>query len=271
MSAMPLPVPLVLALTSDPAPTDRAVAPAIGITALAAGVAIGLRAGQHDHITKHLARCRWCDPPALDEATRAALHWQSPPGSATPRRKLANTLSNVTFASTYVWSIGSLIGASAFDHRATARNTSIDVLLVAEPVAISAALNQIVKLEVGRQRPDVHHGVVAPGNDEDNLSFYSGHTALTFTSAVAAGTVASLRGYRGSPAVWAGGLFFASATGYLRIAADRHWLTDVLVGAAAGAAIGTLVPRLHLAAASTTTLPSAPGASPTWITWSGTF
>jgi hypothetical protein len=40
------------------------------------------------------------------------------------------------------------------------------------------------------------------------------------------------------------GFTSASATGYLRIAADRHYLTDVLVGAAIGGAVGWAVPRL---------------------------
>ena len=33
-------------------------------------------------------------------------------------------------------------------------------------------------------------------------------------------------------------------TGYLRLAADKHWLTDVLAGAAIGATVGILVPLL---------------------------
>ncbi len=46
MWAMPLPLPILLALTTDPTPVERGIAPAIGITAFSAGVALGLRAGQ---------------------------------------------------------------------------------------------------------------------------------------------------------------------------------------------------------------------------------
>jgi membrane-associated phospholipid phosphatase len=255
-----LPAALLLALTADPAPVERGIAPAVGITVFSAGVAGGLRAGQHAHVAAR--SCRWCAPPAIDEAARNALRWRSRPW------KLADTLSNVTFGAAHAWALGSLLGAGAADHRANA----IDVLLVAEPVAVAAALNQLVKLEVLRERPGVHHHVFTTKSDDDILSFYSGHTTLTFASTVAAGTVASLRGYRGAPAVWTGGLVFATATGYLRIAADKHWLTDVLAGAAIGAALGATLPRLHLGAADTPTLAAkAPVAAPTWITFGGAF
>jgi membrane-associated phospholipid phosphatase len=39
-------------------------------------------------------------------------------------------------------------------------------------------------------------------------------------------------------------LTLAAATGYLRIAADRHYFTDVLAGAALGAGAGLTVPYL---------------------------
>ena len=46
----------------------------------------------------------------------------------------------------------------------------------------------------------------------------------------------------------------ALATGYLRIAADRHWATDVATGWAVGAAFGVGVPwLLHRTAAPTPT------------------
>ena len=35
-------------------------------------------------------------------------------------------------------------------------------------------------------------------------------------------------------------------TGILRIAADRHWATDILAGAAIGGLVGYAVPALHL-------------------------
>jgi membrane-associated phospholipid phosphatase len=45
--------------------------------------------------------------------------------------------------------------------------------------------------------------------------------------------------------VWGGCLTAAATTGYLRYAAGRHYPSDILVGAAMGAFVGYLVPRLH--------------------------
>jgi membrane-associated phospholipid phosphatase len=42
----------------------------------------------------------------------------------------------------------------------------------------------------------------------------------------------------------------ATGTAILRIAADRHWATDVIAGAVLGGALGYAIPALHLAFAS---------------------
>ncbi len=121
-----------------------------------------------------------------------------------------------------------------------------DVVYVAEAGGVALALDQVVKLAVGRQRPFVHYGNYAdparPHDADDNLSFYSGHTTLAFSVAAAAGTVSTLRGYESAPWVWAVGMTLATAVGWARIASDRHYLTDVLAGAATGAAIGVAMP-----------------------------
>jgi membrane-associated phospholipid phosphatase len=125
-----------------------------------------------------------------------------------------------------------------------------DLGIVLEATVIAANLNQLVKMSVGRERPFVH---ALPEDEkpqtsrpsDNNLSFYSGHTSPAFTLAVSASMVATLRGYRLAKVVWATSLPLAGLTGYLRIAADRHYFTDVMTGAALGSAIGLLVPWLH--------------------------
>jgi membrane-associated phospholipid phosphatase len=81
-------------------------------------------------------------------------------------------------------------------------------------------------------------------------SFFSGHTAYAFTGAsLVCVHHLNLPLYGGG---WADDLacgvaIAAAATvGLLRIATDRHWLSDVLVGAIVGAASGLLLPAaLH--------------------------
>lgn len=183
--------------------------------------------------------CRWCAENRLDGAARNALVWGYGDHAARASDLFAFAL---------------LPGAIATHQLLAARGQGdtregwVDLLIVAEAAALSVDLNQIVKLSVGRQRPFVHHGnwreADRPAGADDNLSFYSGHSALAFSLAAAAGTVSDLRGYRSAPWVWGAGMTLAATIGYLRIAADKHYLTDVLTGAALGTAAGIALPRL---------------------------
>jgi membrane-associated phospholipid phosphatase len=79
-------------------------------------------------------------------------------------------------------------------------------------------------------------------------SFPSSHTSTAFT---AAGLTcihhANLPLYGGEPwdtAACVGSLVLATATGLFRVIGDRHYLSDVLVGAAIGFALGYVYPWL---------------------------
>jgi membrane-associated phospholipid phosphatase len=182
--------------------------------------------------------CRWCDDNALDRGVRDELRWD--------HAKAADRTSNwLAFGVMPALSLGGMLALGAAQD--SWRTGAIDALIVLEATALSANLNQIVKLLVGRERPFVHalsadQKAHTDHPADNNLSFYSGHTSPAFALAVAAGTVATLRGYRAAPAVWAVGLPLAAFTGYLRIAADKHYLTDVLTGAVLGSSVGFLVP-----------------------------
>ena len=183
--------------------------------------------------------CRWCDSvPGVDTSVRNSLKWQD---TATP-----NLWSNITGFG--LAPLLALSGVALAAHQDGALSgAGIDILVVAKATALAADLNQIVKFAVGRERPFVHALAEADKRKtahpaDNNMSFYSGHTNLVFALAVSSGTVASLRGYRWAPAVWGSGLAMAATTGYLRIAADKHYFTDVMLGAVTGSAIGFAVP-----------------------------
>jgi membrane-associated phospholipid phosphatase len=55
-----------------------------------------------------------------------------------------------------------------------------------------------------------------------------------------------MRGYKVAPYIWGIGLPLAATTAYLRIAADKHYTTDVIAGSLIGATAGLLIPRLTL-------------------------
>jgi len=182
--------------------------------------------------------CRWCNPGRVDVAVRDALRWND--------TSAANLASNL---GAYLFVPLTSLGLLALEARREDRLAELpaDGLVIAEAVALNGALAQIVKLAVGRERPFVH---ALPADQkpltahpaDNNVSFYSSHTSFAFSLAVSTGTVASMRNDRWAPLIWAVGLAGATAVGYLRVAADQHYFTDVLAGAAVGSAIGFAVP-----------------------------
>ena len=179
----------------------------------------------------------------FDASIRDGLRWSD------DHIEAAHQASNAAaFVAVPMASVGLLALASRHDDRG--RNWMVDGLIVTEAAALGVVLNQVVKFSVGRERPFVHalpeeDKPLVERNQENNLSFYSGHTSLAFSIATSAGTVASQRGYRWAPVVWAVSLPLAASAGYFRIAADKHWASDVVVGALIGSAVGVAVPLLH--------------------------
>jgi membrane-associated phospholipid phosphatase len=189
--------------------------------------------------------CRWCRSDTLDVGVRDALRWRDPRG--------AEDLSDVAaFAVVPSATLG--LDALAASHDHAPRGVGLDAFLVLEATVLAADVNEVTKLLVARERPYVR--TVQAGEagrrrhtDDDDVSFFSGHATEAFALAAATGTVATMRGYRWAPLPWVFGGGLAAGTGYLRVAADRHWLTDVLVGTIVGVAIGVAVPLLFHAPA----------------------
>lgn len=193
-------------------------------------------------------KCRWCDRNAdgsdslngLDRNARDALRWSD--------TRAASRISDVLG---YGLGPAAALGLNAIvahkDGRAR-REWRNNAIIIAQGALLAQSITRLVKFAAARERPYVHALPLDDpqrGEDPDqNTSFLSGHASYNFALAVGAGTVASMRGYRHTRWVWAVGLSIATATGYLRIAGDRHYLTDVLGGAALGSAVGFSVPYL---------------------------
>jgi membrane-associated phospholipid phosphatase len=97
-----------------------------------------------------------------------------------------------------------------------------------DAAVVNFTYTQILKVTVGRERPD----------GSDNQSFPSGHTSQAFAMA----SVAQHHyGWKiGVPAYALAGLMGAS-----RIHEDKHWLSDVVAGAALGYIAGRTVVRVN--------------------------
>jgi membrane-associated phospholipid phosphatase len=124
------------------------------------------------------------------------------------------------------------------------RTAAEDLLVITEAITVAGALTTVTRYTTARIRPFAYYGQ-GTGVPEDHLSFWSGHTTTAFSAAAAAGYVAQLRGYESWPWIYAVGFTAAGAVSYFRVAGDKHWLTDVVVGAVVGTGIGFLVPWLH--------------------------
>lgn len=98
-------------------------------------------------------------------------------------------------------------------------------IAIANVMAVS--VTEVLKRTVKEERPD----------QSDDLSFPSGHTSIAFTNAALL-----YYEYKDSN-IWyaSSGFLFATATGILRIANNKHYTSDVLAGAGIGLASGLIV------------------------------
>ena len=211
--------------------------PAIDVTVTATG-AMGWIATKVFEEDLAPSRCRWCNVGSTDARVREALVWRD---TAT-----ADTISDVTaFVLMPLASLG--LDTLAAAHDGATGNVPEDALLVTEDTVVAEDVTQLTKLLVGRERPFVHalpreEKALTARPSGNNVSFFSGHTSGAFAVAVASGTISEMRGYRWAAVTWSVGGAIAATTAYLRIAADKHWLTDVVTGALVGAGIGFAIP-----------------------------
>lgn len=187
----------------------------------------------------HLASltCRWCVPDSLDASARDAVRWQHP--------STAVTLSNLDgYVVVPAFAIGVTLAESLTSEDPTTARAIDDLVPVLESAGLAQLLVQPVKFAVARARPYAYYTPPAQAGYDDNVSFFSGHSTLVFSLVTSAGVIAHRRHYKTEPYIWIGGGVLAASTAYLRMAGDKHYLTDVLTGSAVGVAAGLTVPMM---------------------------
>ncbi len=128
-------------------------------------------------------------------------------------------------------------------------------LMSTEALALNAGINGLVSAISSRERP--YRGQCEGLLNEElsdcrttkrYRSFYSGHTSTAFAMA---GLTCMHHAYQplygggaADPIACVTSFGLAAATGLMRVAADQHWTSDVLVGAAAGTFSGLALPWL---------------------------
>ena len=165
----------------------------------------------------------------VDDEAREELYLERP-GEARALERVGNRLGNPLVGS-------SLIALSYAAGRATGNSG------LAESSARAAAgflatgiVTQSLKWAVGRPRPELgpDSDELRPGSfDNDYQAWPSGHASVAFSLATSVAME--------SDRAWVGAVAYglAGVTAWSRIAADRHWTSDVV----AGAVIGTVATR----------------------------
>jgi membrane-associated phospholipid phosphatase len=206
-----------------------------------AGIGLWITADAVDSFTPRSCRLL-CEPGTVngfDSDLRQALRWDDP--------AVASHLSDVSaFVIAPLVGFGGLALAAWHDDRIG--NWLDDGLVVAEAATAAIVFNKLIVLSFGRARPRTHYA--AP--DSPNLtskdafeSFFSGHTTLAVGLTLSAAVVAQRRHYRAAPWLWGGAVAVSVFTGWMRIAADHHYATDVLTAMAVTSGFALAVPFFH--------------------------
>lgn len=151
-----------------------------------------------------------------------------------------------------VYEVGVLGALGAYGFIAKNEKIKTTTFLASQAYLTSTLVSQLVKVLAGRQRPSYYRddrveaepSFKGPfknmGRDVNgkklNGSFPSGHTTLAFSAA----TVYAME-YRDKPLVPILSYTAASLIGLSRITENKHWFTDVFVGAALGHLCGRQV------------------------------
>ena len=211
---------------------DARLLPSAGVLAATAAVALApvLLASHLPHAT-----CAPCDPSGLNFLDR---------GTVGDVRAGAAMVSDVALFATG-GAAGLLLAAES---RADLGVVREDLTVLAQAVGTASALTNWSKVAFHRPRP-YRYVVSAAGSGgaaESGLSFPSGHTSAAFAAAFAYWSIQARRGTTAGKAPRIATLVaLAAATGVLRVVAREHFPTDVVAGAALGAAVGWTVPRLY--------------------------
>jgi membrane-associated phospholipid phosphatase len=176
---------------------------------------------------------------------RAAVT-QTPDPSAGPR-------SNVGLGAAAAFAVLDPIFSGVREQNAQAG--LVDAIIYMETVSLTMALTNVVKMAVRRPRPLAYTALEEHRDDpnysntstDSSLSFFSGHASMTGAIGATASYLAFARS-SGKLRPWLTLSFFTALTtfvSYERVRAGKHFPTDVIAGAMAGAGIGVVVPHLH--------------------------
>jgi len=116
--------------------------------------------------------------------------------------------------------------------------------------AMTLVATDLTKNLVSRPRPFAYYSgapLEARMDYDARKSFFSGHTSMTAANSFYAAKVFAdlYPDSKWKPWVWTAAALIPAVTAHQRMAAGKHFFTDVLVGYGVGALIGWGIPQLH--------------------------
>jgi len=169
---------------------------------------------------------RWIEPPLLDRNIRNQLIWKNKPRAA-------------LFSDLFATTIGFfIIGAPLI---VMPNNLKSGIFSMVESGIYAELVTRVIKMSTARQRPYSYFQTSNNTSSETYSSFISGHTSFSFAIATTSMLMLSQKFPVYKYLISITGLALASSVGYFRIAADRHYFTDVIGGAIVGTICGYAV------------------------------
>ncbi len=176
--------------------------------------------------------CSPCDSATINRFDRDAIRWHS--------RSLGSL--------SYAMEVAAIAAPPlvALCDRGLSREFAGDICVYAEALALGSALNITIKTLIQRPIPQLYTGLdpALARKASAYRSFYSGHSAGLAGALVASAVMSRQRG-RKRAWPWPLAAAATAAVSFARVGAGRHFYSDVVVGALAGGAVGSLVPLLH--------------------------
>lgn len=169
--------------------------------------------------------------------------WQVPVLDAAAQYRLSPKTAKISDG----MALGTAMAAGALT-LALPKNQRMEYMSVGlQNVWITANLTQTVKVLAARNRPYTQAPGFVSGSRDDHYSFFSGHSSITATVATTALMMAfnqrDLASWGRPAASAAGGLALTTAT--LRIAAGKHYPSDVVTGILVGVGVALINTQLH--------------------------
>ncbi len=153
--------------------------------------------------------------------------------------KTAATISDVTLGI-------SLLAPPLLDYFAIGANRALfeDYVVFAEVISVNGAFVTTAKYTVQRPIPLIYSGDLPYQDPGGYVSFYSGHVSMVFATL---STMAMTLHLRYQTGIWPWTIVAAvgGSVAYQRVAAGRHFPTDVMMGALAGTLEGVFIPLFH--------------------------